>query len=229
MEVYPSTIDIGYQSDGYLSAEGEFCTSYSQTDCSGDQYNSGGVDTYSWQSEDNSTTPISGASDEAGAELYGQAMGGGGANVFGSSNGCQASGGAGATVIACPSSVSLVTVKNASLSSNYPPYRTGIGGFAEMSVGTVGSTTYNGLQLTETLTQDAATTCPAKLLSEPAFSSVCSGSSTFTVGSNGGTQFDVSLGQINDAFWDQKAEDANPSCLYRLSSFQFTIGPSRRP
>ena len=58
------------------------------------------------------------------------------------------------------------------------------------------------LQLTETLKQDPTTTCPASLLDQPAFSGVCSGSSTFTVGATLTNPYGVNTPQINDAFGD---------------------------
>ena len=98
LNVDPGSVDIVYGFDGYLSASPEYCTSWSGTDCFGDDYGPGSADTYSWESDDSSTTPISGSSDEESVELYGAGLGSGGANVFAYAGTCEASGGGGATV-----------------------------------------------------------------------------------------------------------------------------------
>jgi len=105
---------------------------------------------------------------------------------------------------ACPTSITVGTIASPPLSQNYPPYKTGIGGFAQMSVGPSNSTTYNGYQITEALSQDSATTCPTILLQQDAFSGVCSGNSTFTVGAalQSNPYNGAPTPPANNAFWD---------------------------
>jgi hypothetical protein len=117
VDVSPSPLNIDQGSNGYLSASAEYCTSYDSTDCSGDDYGPGSADYY-WQSEDDNTTPISGASDEESVDLYGAAVGSGGADVSASSGSCETTGGGGANVLG-PDHVMVISDTN-SVSSCSP-------------------------------------------------------------------------------------------------------------
>ncbi len=97
--VYPSFVAIDYLSTGFLGLTPQFCASWSPQTCSGTQYGGGSASSYSWQSQNNSITPISGSSSNSNVGLYGQALGSGGANGFVYAGSCQASGGGGAQVL----------------------------------------------------------------------------------------------------------------------------------
>ena len=107
------------------------------------------------------------------------------------------------TTLACPTSVSVAQTDNIPLSSNDPPYRTGIGATVQMSVGPSSGTQYNGVQIVENVTSGSGTSCSAALLSQPAFKNACFGSDTFTVGSVPQPVFNGQANpQTNNAFWD---------------------------
>lgn len=173
--------------------------------CSGQSSgNNGSGFTYLRTSSNTSIAQVSGSNTNASATFTGISPGTAQSNGKITLGNCNFPAQGTITVPSCPTSVSLVTVSSASLANNYPPQRTGIGGFAQMSVGPSSSTTYNGARITESVTQDASTTCPSSLLSQPAFDGACSGSSTpFVVGAYAQPTFGVTLGQTNNAFWDQ--------------------------
>lgn len=76
----------------------EFCTSWAPTQCEGTQYGGGSASSYSWQSTNNTTTPISGSASQSNVALYGQAAGYGGANASAHAGSCSASSGGTAQV-----------------------------------------------------------------------------------------------------------------------------------
>ena len=100
MGISNSFAAIDYLSTGYLGPlQPQFCASWAPSQCQGTQYGGGSVSSYSSQSTNTSTTPISGSSSQSNVGLYGQNFGNGGANGFAYAGYCQASSGGSATVL----------------------------------------------------------------------------------------------------------------------------------
>jgi hypothetical protein len=119
------------------------------------------------------------------------------------------------TVCNAPTSASTALYDPLNLSSVYPNLLSGIGNVAKVTVGPTG-TTWNGQNVTETLSSGGTNTCPS------GFPTVCSGSVVFTIGAGyqpavieGSNIVDVGplLVGTTNVFFDQYAVTSNQSLL----------------
>jgi hypothetical protein len=194
---YTTTFVTG-QTSALGDLEANVCLGSMPGQCSGTYVGTGNDYNYIWSSGNSNVAALSGPTDGNVVNVKGIALGS--TSIYGEvfdEYGCNYSPSVPVTVKGCPSTLTRVSSLPQPLAPYVPKYLTGIGIIAEMQVGPSG-TNANGVQITESVSQ-LSNTCPAN------FGAQCTGSDTFTVGTNdnGNDTVDgASTRAIQNVFYD---------------------------
>lgn len=188
------------------------CTSGQPQFCSGQQTGNSGSFNYQWSSRTPTIASISGSSVTANVNLLGVSVGTSTIQSRISSASCSSGGTTPATVVKCPSSITLNTLQQINISTD-SSLHTGYGAMASMLANPT-STDWTSAVITETVTP-GANNCPAAL--QNAFQTVTSAnSSTFNVG-KGGHVLDPNSSQtfpaVPNAFYDEHSLTSTSNTL----------------